>query len=179
MVNETRQQIKKSGARFSNVPELFGRHKSLCIFNKNMFQALKLGSYFAFLYILNILKGQLFTASGSLFQELLFGPAKLPGLSGNGRPSGEKVVFLNRRSCENRLVEELTGRNTGTGPKYNRNSPLLCSECFRTTKTSDILVIKNFFSQPRENFPCCGCSASSETHSHLRLTARVYELNLN
>ena len=49
-----------------------------------MFQALKLGSYFAFPCIWNILKEQLFTASGSYFQELLFGPDKLPGLSRNG-----------------------------------------------------------------------------------------------
>ena len=54
-----------SGARFSNVPKLFGWHKSLYIFNKNMFQALKLGSYFAFPWIWNILKEQHFTASGS------------------------------------------------------------------------------------------------------------------
>ena len=50
---------------FSNVPKLFGWHKSLYIFNKNMFQALKLGSYFAFPCIWNILKEQLFTASGT------------------------------------------------------------------------------------------------------------------
>ena len=37
---------------------------------------------------------------------------------------------------------------------------------------------KKFFSLPRENFPCCWCSASSETHFYLRTTARVYELKL-
>ena len=73
-----------AGARFPNAPKLFRWHKSLCIFNKNTFQALKLGNYFAFPYIWNILKEKLFTASGSQFQELLFGPAKLPGLSRNG-----------------------------------------------------------------------------------------------
>ena len=49
-----------------------------------MFQALKLGSYFAFPCIRNIVKEQLFTASGSQFQELIFEPDKLPGLSRNG-----------------------------------------------------------------------------------------------
>ena len=71
-------------ACFFNVPKLFGWHKSLCIFNKKTFQALKLGSFFAFLYIWNILKEQLFTASGSQFLELLFGTDKLAGLSING-----------------------------------------------------------------------------------------------
>ena len=47
------------------------------------------------------------------------------------------------------------------------------------TKISAIIVIKRFFSKLRKNFPCCWCSASSETHIHLRPTARVYELNLN
>ena len=68
---------------------------------------------------------------------------------------------------KNRLAAELTSRysGTGTGPKYKRNSPLLCSECFRITNTSAI-VIKNFFLLPRENFPCCWRSACSETHFH-------------
>ena len=52
-------------ACFSKVPKLFGCQKSLYIFNKNMFQALKLGSYFAFPCIWNILKEQLFMTSGS------------------------------------------------------------------------------------------------------------------
>jgi len=72
-----------SGARFSIVPKLFGWQKSLCIFNKCMFQALKVGSYFAFPYNWNILKEQLFTSSWSQFQELLFEPDKLPDLSRN------------------------------------------------------------------------------------------------
>ena len=55
---------KGSGARFSNVPKLFGWNKSRYIFNKNIFQALKLGSYFAFPCIWNISKEQVFTASG-------------------------------------------------------------------------------------------------------------------
>ena len=71
-------------ARLSNVPKLFGWDKSLCIFNKKTFKALKLGSYFTILYIWNILKEQLFTACGSQFLELLFGPDMLPGLSRNG-----------------------------------------------------------------------------------------------
>ena len=75
-----RYSLQSPVACFSNVPKLFWWHKSLCIFNKNTFQALKLGSYFAFPYIWN-LKEQLFTASRSLFQELLFGPGKLLGLS--------------------------------------------------------------------------------------------------
>ena len=41
------------------------------MFNKKTVQALKLGSYFTFPYIRNMLKEQLFTASGSQFQELL------------------------------------------------------------------------------------------------------------
>ena len=48
--------------------KLFGWHKSLCIFDKNKFQTLKLGSYFAFPYIRNLLKEELFTASGSQIQ---------------------------------------------------------------------------------------------------------------
>ena len=49
-------------------------------------------------------------------------------------------------AIENRLATELTSRNSGTGPKYKWNSPLHCSECFRMTKTSAIIVIKKFFS---------------------------------
>ena len=39
--------------------------KSLCIFNEKTFQSLKLVGYFAFPYIRNIIKEQLFTASAS------------------------------------------------------------------------------------------------------------------
>ena len=53
---------------------------------------------------------------------------------------------------ENRLAAELTSRNSGTGPKYKWNSPLNYSKCFRMTKNSAIIVIKKFFSQPREIF---------------------------
>ena len=55
----------------------------------------------------------------------------------------------------NRVAADLKSRNSGTVPKYKWNSPLHCSECFRMTKTSTIIVIKKFFSQPGENFPCC------------------------
>jgi len=41
--------------RFSKLPKLFRWYKFLCIFNKNSFQALKFGSYFAFPYILYII----------------------------------------------------------------------------------------------------------------------------
>ena len=54
-----------SGARFSKVPKLFGWQKSLWIFNRNTFRALKLCSYFVFSFIWNILKERVFTASGS------------------------------------------------------------------------------------------------------------------
>ena len=47
---------------------------------------------------------------------------------------------------KNRLAAELTSRNSGTGPKSKWNLPLHCSECFRMTKTSAIIVIKKFFS---------------------------------
>jgi len=60
-----------------------GNIKSLCIFNEKTFQSLKLVGYFAIPYIWNIIKEQLFTASASYFQELLFGPVKLTGLSRN------------------------------------------------------------------------------------------------
>ena len=40
-------------------------------------------------------------------------------------------------AIENRLVEALSSRNSGTGPKYKWISPLLCRECFRTTKIFD------------------------------------------
>ena len=73
-----------SGARFANVTKLFGWHKPLFIFNKNSFQVLKLGSYFAFPCIWNVLKEQLLTTSKSLLQELLFGSDKLQRLSRNG-----------------------------------------------------------------------------------------------
>ena len=89
-----------------------------------------------------------------------------------------KWSMVNERVIENRLVAELTCRNSNTGPKYEWNSLPLSSECLRKTKTRDIIVIKKFFSQPRENFPCCWCSASSEIHFHLLPTARVYKLNL-
>ena len=44
------------------------------------------------------------------------------------------------------------------------------------SSSSAPVVIKKFFLSPRENFPCCWCSASGETHLQLRPTARVYEL---
>ena len=53
------------GARFSNVPKLFGWHQSLCIVNKKRFQTSKLFSHFAFPYIWNVSKEKLFTASAS------------------------------------------------------------------------------------------------------------------
>ena len=74
-----------------------------------------------------------------------------------------KIFLSQPTAIENRLVAELTSRNTGTGPKYKWNNTFLCSECFGTTKTSVTIVIKKVFSQPREKFPCCWCSASSET----------------
>ena len=49
-------------------------------------------------------------------------------------------------TIENRLAAELTSRSSATGPKYKWNSPFHCSECFRMTKTSAIIVIKKFFS---------------------------------
>ena len=55
----------RPGVRFSKVPKLFGWQKSLCIFNRNTSRALKLCSYFVFSFIWNILKEQVFTASGS------------------------------------------------------------------------------------------------------------------
>ena len=66
-----------------------------------------------------------------------------------------KIFPSKPTAVENRLVAELKSRNSGTGPKYKWNSPLHCSECFRMTKTNTINVIKKFFSQLRENFPCC------------------------
>jgi len=48
-------------------------------------------------------------------------------------------------AIKNHLAAELTCRYSGTGPKYKWNSPLHCSECFRITKTSAIIVIKKFF----------------------------------
>ena len=93
--------------------------------------------------------------------------------------STNKEIGIKPTAIENRLVAELTSRNSGTGPKCKWNSPLLCNECFRTTKTSAIIVIKSFLSQPWENFPGCWCSASGETHFHLRPIARVYKLYLN
>ena len=74
-----------------------------------------------------------------------------------------KIFLSQPPAIENRLVAELTSRNTGTGPKYKWNNTLLCSECFGTTKTSVTIVIKKVFSQPREKFPWCWCSTSSET----------------
>ena len=90
------------------------------------------------------------------------------------------IFFLWKLTAiENRLEEYLTSRSSGTGPKCKWSSPLLCSECFRKTNTSAFIVMKKFFSHPWENFPCCWCSASSETHLYLRPTSRVYKLNLN
>ena len=73
----------------------FSGDKSLCIFNRNTFQALKLGSYFAFPYICNMLKEQLSTARRSQFQELLFRPDKLLGLSRNDPLHFKTVVQYN------------------------------------------------------------------------------------
>ena len=61
-----------------------------------------------------------------------------------------KPAAINKK---NRLAEELTSRNSGTGPKSKWNSPLHYSECFRMTNASVIFVIKKFFSWLRENFP--------------------------
>ena len=74
-----------------------------------------------------------------------------------------KFFLSQPTAIENRLLAELTSRNTGTGSKYKWNNTLLCSECFGTTKASVTIVIKKVFSQPREKFPCCWCSTSSET----------------
>ena len=57
-----------------------------------------------------------------------------------------KNFLFKLAAIENRLAAELTSRNSATGPKYKWNSPLHCSECFRMTKTSAIIVIKKFFS---------------------------------
>ena len=65
----------------------------------------------------------------------------------------DKKLPLTPAAIKNRLEAELTSRYSGTGPKYKWNSPLHCSECFTMTKTSASIVIKKFFSQPRENFP--------------------------
>ena len=62
------------------------------------------------------------------------------------KESSIKKFPRNWRHLENRLAAELTSRNSVTGPKYKWNSPLHCSECFRMTKTSAIIVIKKFFS---------------------------------
>ena len=63
------------GVRFLKVPKHFGWHKSLFIFNTKTFPALKLGSYFTFPYIWNILKEQLFTTGGSYsFKNCFLGP---------------------------------------------------------------------------------------------------------
>ena len=52
-------------------------------------------------------------------------------------------------AIKNRLTAELTSRysGTGTGPKYKRNSPLLCSECFRiivTQRKFSVLLMFSF-----------------------------------
>ena len=60
--------------------------------------------------------------------------------------SSIKVFPSKPTAVKNRLAAELNSRNSGTGPKYKWNSPLHCSECFRMTKTSAIIVIKKFFS---------------------------------
>ena len=54
-------------------------------------------------------------------------------------PSTQAVI-------KNRLPAELASRYSGTGSMYKWNSPLHCSECFRMTKTSAIIVITRFFS---------------------------------
>ena len=68
------------------------------------------------------------------------------------KKSWVKIFLSKPTTVENRLAAELKSRNSGTGPKYKWNSPLHCSDCFRMKKTSTIIVIKKFFSQPRENF---------------------------
>ena len=57
----------------------------------------------------------------------------------------DKKIASKLAAIENRLAAELTSINSGTGPKYKWNSLLHCSECFRMTKTSAIIVIKKFF----------------------------------
>ena len=73
----------KAGACFSNVAKLFGWHKSLCVFNMKTFQALNLAVIQPLLISETYFKKQLFTASGSQSQELLFEPDKLTGISRN------------------------------------------------------------------------------------------------
>ena len=70
MFGERLQIASNPDARFSNVSKLFGRHKSLCIFKKNTFQLLKLGSFL----ISEMLKEQVFTTTRMLdleFPELV------------------------------------------------------------------------------------------------------------
>ena len=101
---------------FRVVPKLFGWHKSLCIFNKNTFQALKLGSYFAFPYII---KRAAFTVSGSLFQELLFGPDKLPVEFRETAPGAKKFFVFFKALLASGSVEATSANPLRLIPQKN------------------------------------------------------------
>ena len=75
---------KEPGACFSNVPKLFGRHNSVCIFKTKASRGMKLCSYIYFHSLYNIWKDQLYTITLSEFYEWLFGPEKFSELSRNG-----------------------------------------------------------------------------------------------
>ena len=76
----------------------------------------------------------------------------IPALPNMVNESINKESWIKLAATENRLAAELTSRNAGTGPKYKWNSPLHCSECFRMTKTSAIIVIKSFSRSPKKIF---------------------------
>ena len=74
------------GARFSEVPKLFGRHNSLCVFKTKVVRGEKLHSYFNFPSLYNIWKVQLYTISGTKFYKWFFWPEIFPGCSRSSLP---------------------------------------------------------------------------------------------
>ena len=62
----------------------FGWHNYLCIFKTKASRGTKLCSYFYFYSLYNIREDQLYRISRPEFDEWLFGPEKLSGLSRNG-----------------------------------------------------------------------------------------------
>ena len=76
------------GARFSNVPKLYGSFSGVTVpfvsQERRGFKSSNFTVIFSFCYLKNMLKNQLSKTSGWQFHTWLFGPEKLSGRSRNG-----------------------------------------------------------------------------------------------
>mgnify|MGYP007094270400 CR=1 FL=1 len=88
---------RKAWGLFLESPETFrvhfGWHNSLCIFKTKASRGTKLSSYFYFYSLYNIWEDQLYRISRPEFDEWLFGPEKLSGLSRNRPLNGDSNLI--------------------------------------------------------------------------------------